>query len=115
MAVGVWGLTPDQFYDLTPRQYDLLLTAHYKKQEFAEWQTGIIASAIANWRFGRTEDSPVLKPTDFALPHLRAGMKAERKPRINRQKIAVNVRAQFESAMKAQRALAPKPPRQANA
>lgn len=82
------GLTAEEFYALTPRQYHLLVATHRKRFEHYELLAGIIASAVANWSFHAPKES--LKPRDF-MPSRLASERPERN-RLNRRAIAAQVR-----------------------
>jgi hypothetical protein len=87
MGRVVLGLTDQQFFDLTPRQFHLLLDQHRERTKHEEWMVGILAATIANFS-GHPPKEP-LKPTDF-MPSARA---PEEKPkRINRRKVADRIR-----------------------
>lgn len=103
------GLTSREFFDLTPRQYHLLLDQDRARLKHDEWQTGILAAAIVNWSMSRPEE-PV-KPSDFALPLLRSDLARSKRKRIDRKKIAAQIRAAFDAAMEAQKQRQPRPPR----
>jgi len=92
----VLGLTDDQFYALTPRQYHLLLERHRDREKHTEWMVGLLASTVANWSMGAPKEP--LQPRDFPLLLLRDAP-SEKHPRINRRRIAKNIRAQFQAAM----------------
>lgn len=86
------GLSDREFYDLIPRQYGLLLERHLDRQKHAEWLTGVIASTIANFSMGAPEEP--LQPKHFALPLLQV---REKRKRLNRARIADQIRQQFDS------------------
>jgi hypothetical protein len=67
---------------------------HEERERSMQWLTGVLASTVANWGFCRPEES--LRPWDFALPLLNPP-KPPRPKRINRQKIAADIRAQFDA------------------
>lgn len=69
----------------------------YERRRHVEYLTGLIASAVANWSMGRPEKS--LRPHDFALPLLQV---PEKRPRMNRKKIAEKVRSVLSAALAAQ-------------
>lgn len=98
-ARAVLALTDREFYDLTPRQYQVLLERHREKQRHTEWLAGVIASAIGNFSMCRPEEP--LQPKDFPLALLREEAPA-RRPRINRKKAIEQMRAAFTQAMKRQ-------------
>lgn len=101
----VFRLPAADLYEATPRQYDLMFEVHQGQQRHIEWQTGVIASAIANWSMGAPKEP--MQPKDFPLPLLRG---RESRPRINRKKIATDIRAAFDSASERLKAIEPKPP-----
>lgn len=100
----VLGLTDDQFYALTPRQFHLLLDRKLDEIRHREYLTGLMAATVANFSLGAPKE-PV-RPRDFALPLLQ-DLK-ERKPRLNRKKIAADIRAQFNAALRRQAGMLPK-------
>lgn len=74
---------------------------HRERERKDEYLTGIIAATIANWSMGAPE-TPKL-PRDFALPLLRLDDKGRvrtSRPRINRKKIAADIRDSFTQAIK---------------
>jgi hypothetical protein len=89
------GLTDEQFYALTPRQFHLLLDQHRERTEHTELLAGIIASNIVNWGFQPPKKTAV--PADFMPSRMREKPKPKR---INRKRIAVNVRAFLEAQRK---------------
>lgn len=90
------GLSREEFFSLTPRQYGLLLEQHKERQRHAEWLTGVLASTIANWSMASPKEA--LQPRDFALPLLRDdGETPVRRHRINRRRVADSIRAAFDS------------------
>jgi hypothetical protein len=90
----VLKLSNREFYELTPRQYHLLLDKHREQIKHTEWLTGVIASAIANWSHWAPEVA--MRPMDFALPTLRGDRRLNRAPRLNRKTIAADIRAAFD-------------------
>lgn len=66
---------------------------HYSRQKHAEWLAGVIASTIAN-RSARPPAEPML-PKDFPLMLLQ---ETERKPPINRKRVAASWRDQLDRA-----------------
>lgn len=62
------GLTKEQFLDLTPAQFDLLLERRNEEIKRADGRAGLIASTIIN--LVRTKDAkdPPVQPFDF-FPH----------------------------------------------
>jgi len=96
----VLGLSDREFFALTPRQYHLLLERHRESQKHLQWLTGVIASAIGNWSLGAPKEA--LQPRDFPLPLLHDGER-KRRPRINRRKIADQIRGEFRRALERQK------------
>ena len=92
-------LTDAEFFALTPRQYSLLLERQREHQKHTEWMVGVLASTVANWSMGAPEEQ--LQPRHFALPLLQV---REKRPRINRRKIAAQIRALFDMAIQRQKA-----------
>jgi hypothetical protein len=64
-AVYDLELSSDEFYDLTPRQFDALLKRHKSRTEQNEFMFGQLTSWIANTGF-RTTKEPTT-PFDFML------------------------------------------------
>jgi hypothetical protein len=90
------GLSDEEFFLLTPRQWDLLAIRHRERMEHTELLAGIVAATIAN-HAGRIREKPVTH-ADFMPSQWVA--KRERKPRekrINRQAIAANIRNLFNA------------------
>jgi hypothetical protein len=56
-------LTADEFYDLTPRQFDALLRRHQRKEEHDEFMFAQLTSWVANTGFKSA--SKVTQPKDF--------------------------------------------------
>jgi hypothetical protein len=92
------GLSDDQFYCLTPRQFHLLLDQHREQVEHQELLSGIIASAVANWSMGAPKKP--LAPADF-MPSRRD--REEKSPRLNRKRIADNVRSFLQGQVRKQK------------
>jgi hypothetical protein len=63
IAVYDLGLTADEFYDLTPRQFSLLVDAHRKHLAHREMLHAYTTSAVINFAFSAPE-KPV-QPADF--------------------------------------------------
>ena len=99
MARVSLGLSDKAFYALTPRQFHLLVDQHRERVEHQELLTGILASTIANWSMGAPKEP--LAPSVF-MP-CRARARRERKPRLNRKQIAVDVRAFLNAQMEQQK------------
>jgi hypothetical protein len=63
------GLSDGEFFDLTPREFDILLKRHNQLLEHTELQTGIITSNIcnfiANWSMHPPKKGLELVPHDF--------------------------------------------------
>lgn len=76
----------------------MLLDRHKERQKHSEWLTGVIASTVANWSMGAPKEP--MQPKDFPLMALQ-DVKPKR-TRINRKKIADEIRANFANAMKRQ-------------
>jgi len=70
----------------------------FERRRHDEYQTGLLAAAIANWSMSAPKEP--LRPRDFNLPLLRVGEKVARIR--SRKKIAANVRAMFDRAMSRQ-------------
>jgi hypothetical protein len=79
-AVYDLKLTPDEFYALTPRQYDALLKRHKSSTERSEFMLGQITSWIANTGF-RTAKEPTT-PFDFMLSRQQQNTKKEAPKRV---------------------------------
>jgi hypothetical protein len=91
----ILGLTAEQFYELTPRQYHLLLDRHREREKHKEWLAGVVASAVANFGMGAPKEA--LRPADFPLMLIQD---TKPKPkRINRRRIAAKIREAFTTAM----------------
>jgi len=90
-------LTDEQFYGLTPRQYALLLERHRERERHTEYLVGLVAATIANWSMGAPKEP--LKPRDFPLVQLQ---EPEVPRRINRKRIAREIRAGFDRAARHQ-------------
>jgi hypothetical protein len=88
-------LSDADFYALTPRQFHLLVDQHRERVEHQELLTGILAANIVNWSMHAPEKAKVA--SDF-MP-CRARARPERKPRLNRKKIAMDVRAFMNAQM----------------
>jgi hypothetical protein len=43
------GLTDEEFFHMTPRQFHLLLEQYRHKTEYAEMLNGLVCSTVANW------------------------------------------------------------------
>jgi hypothetical protein len=85
------NLSDTDFLRLTPRLYFTLSELHYERQKHIEWQTGVLASTVANFSMSRPEEA--LRPKDFPLPLL---WEAKKRPRLNRKKVAAEIRAVFD-------------------
>lgn len=94
-AREVLKLSAAEFWELTPRQYHLLLERHRDKQKHTEWLVGVLTSTVVNWSMVPAPKEP-LRPRDFPFPMLQ---EREKKPRINRKKIAGRILANFDREM----------------
>ncbi len=88
------GLTDDEFYSLTPRQFHLLLEQYEHKVEHTEMLAGIISSTVANWSMGSPKKP--LSHTDF-MPSQWAKEKPIRHRKPTAKQLAARVRAAFEA------------------
>lgn len=66
-AVYDLGLTTEQFYTLTPRQFSLLMDAHRKRLAHTEMVHAFTTAAVINYAFSSPE-KPV-QPSDFMPNH----------------------------------------------
>lgn len=64
-AVGRYdlGLTEEEFWGLTPRQYVALLERHEEAMEWEDYRMGVIASTIVNML--KAKGGKTFKPEDF--------------------------------------------------
>ena len=64
-AVGRYdlGLTEEEFWGLTPRQYRALLDRHEEAQEWQDYRAGVIAATVVNML--KAKGGKTYKPTDF--------------------------------------------------
>jgi hypothetical protein len=83
----VLGLSDDEFFDLTPRQFQLLQNRHKEITVHEELLYGILATTIANFSMGRPD--PPRIPSDF-MPSEWQQKKHEPKKRRNKKKEAQN-------------------------
>jgi hypothetical protein len=83
----VLGLTDAEFYDLTPRQFQLLQSRHKEVTTHQELLVGILATTVANFSMGRPD--PPRIPSDF-MPSEWSQKKHEPKKRRNKKKEAQN-------------------------
>jgi hypothetical protein len=83
------GLTDEEFYALTPRQFHLLIDQHRERVEHQELLAGTVASAVANWSMKSPKEP--LCAADF-MPSRRDREK-EKPRRVNRRRVATRVRA----------------------
>lgn len=88
-------MTAEEFFRLTPRQFHLLIDQNRERTEHQELLTGIIASAVANWSMCAPKRA--LAPAHF-MPSRQH--QQEKPKRINRKRIAMNVRAFLEAHVK---------------
>jgi hypothetical protein len=100
-------LTDEEFYSLTPRQFDALLKRHREKIEHTELLAGVIASAIANFSLGGLKEPA--KPADFMPSRWETKAKAtnpkkDRMTAKKRELVARNVRAMLTTYVEAQKA-----------
>jgi hypothetical protein len=93
-----FGLTDDDFFRLTPRQFHLLTDRHAERTQHQEYLFGILAAVAVNHSFNPPKKATV--PGDF-MPSL-AKERQRRKPRENRKAIANHLRAFLMAQMKAQ-------------
>lgn len=93
------GLTDDEFYALTPRQYQLLLDRHEERERHSEWMFGVLAATVANFSQGAPEKA--LQPKDFPFLRLRDQEPATRNRRPQRQMVADKLRMFFTRKMAA--------------
>ena len=94
------SLTSDEFYELTPRQFDALLKRHHHRVESNELLFAQLTSWVANTGFRSTEKPT--QPKDFmpsqwakANPSKTAANKPNRMTKIRRDKVASCLRAMF--------------------
>jgi hypothetical protein len=93
-------LTNDEFYRLTPRQFDSLLKRHREQIEHEELLAGIIASVVVNFSLGAPKTGT--KPADFMPSQWRTNVQKPRNERMTkkkRQRVANSLRAYFEARM----------------
>lgn len=74
----VLGLTDDDFFALTPRQFHLLKDRHSEVIEHDELLTGIIASVVANYGGMVKPESPKV-PTDYMPTQWAKNIKPKKK------------------------------------
>jgi hypothetical protein len=76
----ILGLTDDEFFRLTPRQFHILLNRHKEVIEHQELLAGIVACVTANFSMGRPD--PPREPQDY-MPSQWAqkNTKKKRKPK----------------------------------
>ena len=86
------GLTDEQFFSLTPRQFSLLMDRHKEREELKEFLSAQVVAAIVNHSFSPPEKAQA--PADF-MPSLIVERRLERKKRIDRKQVAADVRAIF--------------------
>ncbi len=86
------GLTDEQFFSLTPRQFSLLMDRHKEREELKEFLSAQVVAAIVNHSFSPPEKEQA--PADF-MPSLIFERKRERKTRIDRKQVAADVRSLF--------------------
>lgn len=85
-------LTDEEFYSLTPRQFDALLKRHELAEQKREYLAAQTTAAIINFSM-RAPDKPV-SPRDFML-----SLPPERKQKPTKKqikKVAQNLRALFK-------------------
>lgn len=65
MAVARYdlGLTEQEFWDLTPAQFDALNERHVLHKQMEDYRAGLIASILCN--IHRQEGSEAMEPADF--------------------------------------------------
>jgi hypothetical protein len=97
----ILGLSAEQFYELTPRQYHLLLDRHREREKHKEWLAGVVAAAVANFGMGAPKEA--IRPADFPLMLIQDTKPKPKRRRINRQRIAQNIREAFNNAMQRMR------------
>jgi hypothetical protein len=99
MACHHLGMSTDEFFRLTPRQFDLLMQQHRERVEYEEYMAGLLAATVANFSMGAPKKP--LEPADF-MPSRRqkARTKRERPPR---QLIAQNIRCFLLGTIEAQK------------
>jgi hypothetical protein len=94
------GLTDDEFYSLTPRQFHLLLEEHQHVVEHQEMLFGIVASTVANWSMHGVKKP--LSHTDY-MPSQWMKEKVITRTRKERQKpkiLAAKIRVLFAGLVK---------------
>ena len=64
-AVGRYdlGLTEEEFWHLTPRQFAALMERHEEAQEWEDYRAGVVACTIVNML--KTKGGKTYKPEDF--------------------------------------------------
>lgn len=96
MAVYDYGLTSEEFYDLTPRQFHALTLRHKEAHERVEMLMGITTAAQVNHSFC-TPKKPYC-PADFMPSQLvKREQKAPKPKRWTRQGFADQIRAALTS------------------
>lgn len=92
------GLSSEEFFRLTPRQFHLMVDHFRRRLEHWELLTGIIAANVANLP-ARIFGGKMAPPADY-MPSRIAAREDGEDDEIDRERIANDVRAFFERAMK---------------
>jgi hypothetical protein len=90
------GLSAEEFFELTPRQFDALLKRHLIDREYNELLFGQLTSWVAN--SGVRAPSKPFKPTDFMPSQwMKKASKPKRKRMTNktRRELTAQIRAMF--------------------
>lgn len=99
MALYDLGLTPEQFYDCTPRQLDALIKRHERAKQETEFLFAQLTSCVVNFSMSRPKEpvSPKdLMPSEWSKRASKENPQRKRK----RQAIADELRANIETFMK---------------
>jgi hypothetical protein len=99
-------LSADQFFRLTPRQLHILMDRYRECVQHREWMTGLLCSTVANWSMGAPKTP--LRPSDF-LPSLAKIKPRRKRERLNRPKIANDLRSFLMARMDEQKPRTVKP------
>lgn len=94
------GLTPDEFYECTPRQIDALIRRHERKIQGVEFLSAQTNTCIVNFSMARPKE-PV-EPRDF-MPSEWAKKAPAKYKRRKREVIAMELRANMEAFMRTNR------------
>lgn len=86
------GMSAEEFWQLTPRQFAALLARKREQREYHELLMGVLASTVANYSFGAPKKPRV--PTDF-MPSQAGKKPAEKPKRVRTATVVDQVRAIF--------------------